>query len=82
MLTTRKTIMDDTSTELRLNRHEALVLYEWLASRDDREAGGDRAAAHVLREVEERLEESLKAPMRHDYGLLLDGARREVLRGE
>ena len=65
---------------LRLERHEALVLFEWLAWI---ESHGKATFQHpaeekVLWNIEGQLESSLHEPFLPDYATLVDEARRLV----
>jgi len=68
---------------LNLGRHEALVLFEWLATLDSKDGGPaqDSAEQKVLWSIEGRLEKLLAEPLAPNYRELLDAARKKVLSG-
>jgi hypothetical protein len=65
---------------IELSHDEALVLFEWLAHRD--EAGDlpleDQAEQRVLWDIHAGLESTLEEPFRPDYAKLLAAARNRV----
>jgi hypothetical protein len=75
--------MGDDTIALTLGRHEALVLFEWLATLDSRDVGPaqDSAEAKILWSIEGQLEKLLVEPLAPNYRELLDAARKKVLLG-
>jgi hypothetical protein len=73
--------MAQDSVALTLNRHEALLLFEWLATLDSRDAGlsQDSAEQKVLWNIEGQLERLLVEPLAPNYRELLEDARKKVL---
>jgi hypothetical protein len=73
--------MSDDSVLLKLSRHEALVLFDWLVTFDESDAGPpqDSAEQVVLWRLEGQLEERLVEILAPNYVELLDDARKRVL---
>lgn len=68
------------SVELRLTVAEALVLFEWLASADEKESlVVDEAERRVLWDLESQLETKLVEPFLPEYAQLVDAAKKTVL---
>lgn len=76
-----KADMRDSKVTVELTRAEALVLFEWLASRDALESPATEAQAEqtVLWRLEAALERVLPEPLAPDYKQLLSAARQSVL---
>jgi len=69
------------SVEIRLNQSEALVLFEWLAKRDEQdcEFSVDQAEQQVLWKVEGQLESTLVEVFTPDYQERVSTAKRAIL---
>ncbi|MGH3688939.1 MAG: hypothetical protein ACRDT7_02170 [Microbacterium sp.] len=68
------------SVELRVTGAEALVLFEWLAVANEKEALiVDEAERRVLWDLESQLETILVEPFLPDYAQLVDAAKKKVL---
>lgn len=63
---------------LQLTRAEALVIYEWLASHDEKLPIEDPAEQTVLWRIEGQLEKSLTEPLQPSYEAAVAEARRAV----
>ncbi|MEZ4264622.1 MAG: hypothetical protein R3B36_36490 [Polyangiaceae bacterium] len=68
----------ETEVVVALTRAEALVLFEWLASRAGELRFDDPAEQRVLWRVEGALERALSEPFAPDYRALVAAARRTV----
>jgi hypothetical protein len=75
MLTQSETI------EIRLNQTEALVLFEWLAKRDESasQTSTDQAEQQVLWKLEGQLESALADVLSADYSQRVTEAKQTIL---
>ena len=73
--------MAEDSVTLTLDKHDALVLFEWLASLDSSGAvpAQDSAEQKVLWSIEGKLEKLLTEPLASNYRELVAAARKKVL---
>lgn len=68
------------SVELRVTVAEALVLFEWLASVNEKESlVVDEAERRVLWDLESQLETKLVEPFLPEYAQLVEAAKKTVL---
>jgi hypothetical protein len=63
---------------LNLTRQEALVLFDWLATKGAKVETNDNSEQIVLWKVEAQLEKALTEPFADDYSAILEKARRSV----
>ncbi len=75
--------VDNGGVGLKLDEHQALVLFEWLAKFNEKESGDllGQAEQQVLFDLESQLESRLTAPFESNYHELLEKAREAVCNG-
>lgn len=70
----------DENLSIDLSMDEALVFFEWLATRNEQAPHTDETAEHrVLWDIEAQLETKLPMLFAPNYSALLDDARRRLL---
>lgn len=67
--------------QFELNDDEALVLFEWLKTRDEAVATFGEAEQRVFWKLEAFLERALVEPFESNYATLLEQARKRILAG-